>query len=223
MDQASREQLIARFSDYLDATEEVAEDVTEDPTDDTTPDLFTLLAEVAALKNEVKIESRQVKTALDAFRELFDTVQQTNTRLDEERARRREADTRERQAAERDALLEQLDLRDRLQAGHQQICTYRPGWFARRGGADRYVAGIAEGQAMILRRLDESLARRGVLPVATLGRSFDPATMHAADTADHPDRADGEIVAETRAGYLHHGRLLRAAEVIVNKQQDSTT
>ena len=73
---------------------------------------------------------------------------------------------------------------------------------------------------MILRRLDETLARRGVRPLAAAGKRFDPATMHAAETTHHPDREDGQVVAETRVGYLHHGRLLRAAEVIVNKQQD---
>ena len=52
-------------------------------------------AELAALKNEVKLESRQVKTALEQFRELFDTLQRANTRLGEElnQQREREANT----------------------------------------------------------------------------------------------------------------------------------
>lgn len=215
MDQATREQLVTRFSRYLD---EIGDSSLEQAPE--APDLFSLLAELGALKNEVKIESRQVKTALEEFRGLFDTLRQANTRLDDELSRQRERDTRQRQQADRDLLLELLELRDRLQAGHDQLQSYRPGWFARKGGADSYVAGIGDGQAMILRRLDETLAQRGVRPLVARGERFDPATMHAAETTHHPDREDGQVVAETRAGYLHHGQLLRAAEVIVNKKQD---
>ncbi len=214
MDEATREGLLARFRDYLEAVEQTPQGPAPEA-----PDLFSLLAELTALKNEVKIESRQVKGALEEFRGLFDTLQQSNARLDAELGRQRERETRERQDAERDLLVELLELRDRLQAGHGQLLRYRPGWLARRGGVGGYVNGIAEGQAMLLRRLDETLARRGVRPLQTLGRRFDPATMHAADTAHEPGRDGGLVLRETRSGYLHHGRLLRPAEVIVNKRE----
>ena len=214
MDENTREELVARFRGYL----EDAEETPPEPAPEA-PDLFSLLAELAALKNEVKIESRQVKTALEEFRGLFDTLRQSNARLDGELGRQRERETRERQDAERDLLLELLELRDRMQAGQDQLLRYRPGWLARRGGAGDYVGGIAEGQAMLLRRLDETLARRGVRPLQALGRHFDPATMHAADTAYDPERDGGQVLRETRSGYLHHGRLLRPAEVIVNKRE----
>lgn len=215
MDETTREGLVARFRDYLDGAEEMPpEQATE------APDLFSLLAELAAMKNEVKIESRQVKSALDEFRGLFDTLQQSNARLDGELSRQRERETRERQDTERNLLLELLELRDRMQAGQDQLLRYRPGWLARRGGAGDYVGGIAEGQAMLLRRLDETLERRGVRPLQTLGRRFDPATMHATDTTHDPERDGGQVLGETRSGYLHHGQLLRPAEVIVNKRKD---
>ena len=215
MDEATREGLVAHFRDYLDGAEEMPPEQAPEA-----PDLFSLLAELAAMKNEVKIESRQVKSALDEFRGLFDTLQQSNARLDGELSRQRERETRERQDTERDLLLELLELRDRMQAGQDQLLRYRPGWLARRGGAGDYVGSIAEGQAMLLRRLDETLARRGVRPLQALGRRFDPATMHAADTAHDPARDGGQVLGETRSGYLHHGRLLRLAEVIVNKRED---
>ncbi len=217
MDEATREGLVARFRDYLDGSEEMPPEQAPE-----VPDLFSLLAELAAMKNEVKIESRQVKSALDEFRGLFDTLQQSNARLDGELSRQRERETRERQDAEQDLLLELLELRDRMQAGQDQLLRYRPGWLARRGGAKDYVGGIVEGQAMLLRRLDETLARRGVRPLQPLGRRFDPATMHAADTAHDPERDDGQVLGETRSGYLHHGRLLRPAEVIVNKRENDS-
>jgi len=71
-------------------------------------------------------------------------------------------------------------------------------------------AGVGE-------RLDEILARRDAHPLPALGQRFDPLTMHAIQTAQDPKQADGRVLTETRTGFLYHGRLLRPAEVIVNK------
>jgi molecular chaperone GrpE len=213
MDEAAREQLVARFRAYL----ETAATGAEEPDQPEAPDLFTLLAEVAALKAEVKVESRQVKAALDQFRELFDLLRQSQGRLGEELDRAREGSELAREAAERDLLLELLDLRDRLQAGLELGQGYRPGWLARRGGAGEFVRGMSDGIAMSLRRLDETLLRRGVRPLVAVGHPFDARTMHAADAIEDPSRPRGQVVAELRRGFLQGERLLRAAEVIVNR------
>lgn len=212
MDEAVRDQLLARFRAYLDTADGAAQESGEDA-----PDLFTLLAEVAALKTEVKVESRQVKAALDQFRELFELLRQSQGRLEEELAREREAAQMQHQAAERELLVELLDLRDRLQAGLSHGEGYRPGWLARRDGAGEVVRGMSEGIAMSLRRLDETLLRRGVRPVDAVGAPFDARTMHAAEVVTDPLRPSGQVVRELRRGFLLGDRLLRVAEVIVNK------
>jgi molecular chaperone GrpE len=225
MDPANREQLLARFAAYLDAATEPApaepgdrdRPAVSSGSQAPAPDLFTLLAELAALKNEVKIESRQVKGALDQFRDAFDLARQAQARLEETEAQRLEAERRNQQAAERDLLLELLDLRDRLQAGCDQARRYSPGWLARRGRADAFVTGMAEGMAMNLQRLDATLARRGVRPLRVLGLRFDPQTMHAAEAGQDPGQADGLVLAEMRRGFVQGQRLLRAAEVVVNR------
>jgi len=213
MEERVKEQLLARFRAYL----EVAGEAPEGADEGGAPDLFTLLAEVAALKTEIKVESRQVKAALDQFRELFDLLRGSQGRLEEELERQREGVDRQRQAAERDLLLELLDLRDRLHAGLEQGRGYRPGWLARRGGAGEFVAGMSEGIAMSLRRLDETLLRRGVRVLTVLGRPFDAQTMHAAEVVEDPARPAGQVVGELRTGFMQGERLLRAAEVIVNR------
>ncbi len=116
-------------------------------------------------------------------------MRQAQTRLAEGESERRESERRARQGAERDLLLELLDLRDRLQAGHDQARRYSPGWLARLGQADTFVTKMAEGMAMNLRRLDDTLERRGVRPLRVLGLRFDPQTMHAAEAGwDRPRR-----------------------------------
>lgn len=216
MDPAIREQLLERFRNYLDKADPALPQQQAG-----TPDLFSLLAELAALKNEVKIESRQVKTVLDEFRAVFDTLQQSNARLDGELARQREQEAQVRQESERDLLMELLDLRDRIEAGRISMRRYQPGWLTRRGSVTEFLDSIGEGQAMNLRRLDEILARRGVRPLEAVDQRFDPHTMHAVETVRQPEHEDGWVVGEIRAGFFQHERLLRPAEVIVNKKDDS--
>ncbi len=213
MDEAVKDRLTARFRAYLDSTVET--EANAEPVGSPAPDLFTLLAEVAALKNEVKLESRHVKSALDEFRGLFDELRQANARLANEQDRRREQERLAGQQAQKDLLLELLELRDRLQAGHDQAARFRPGWL--KGRAAGFIPSMAEGMAMNLRRLDETLNRRGVRPLRAMGQSFDPQTMHAAERTSDPSRGEGVVVEELRKGFLHQDRLLRPAEVVVNQ------
>ena len=79
-----------------------------------------MFVELAAVRNEVRTESRLVKEALDQFRGVFDTLQSSHATLEQE-LKRAQADARERgQALLRPLLLDLLDLRDRLAAGLQQ-------------------------------------------------------------------------------------------------------
>lgn len=215
MDEVAKDQLTARFRAYLDGAHPAADKGSE-ADGESVPDLFTLLAEVAALKNEVKLESRNVKSALDEFRGLYATLREANGRLAEEQARSREQEQVLGQQAQKELLLELLDLRDRLQAGRDQAVRFRPGLLTGRA-AVRFVASMAEGMAMNLRRLDETLARRGVRPLPVLEETFDPHRMHAAELVHDPARAEGQVVGELRKGFLYEDSLLRCAEVVVNR------
>jgi molecular chaperone GrpE len=213
VDAAAKDQLAARFRAYLDAPAASA-DTADQPA---APDLFTLLAEVAALKNEVKLESRQVKGALDEFRGLFETLTTAHDRLADEQQRRRAQERAARSREHKDLLLELLELRDRLQAGQASAAGYRPrGLFGRRQ-ARTFAAAMADGLAMNLRRLDETLARRGVQPLPAVGQAFDPHLMHAAEVASDPARPAGAVIGELRPGFLLDDALLRPAEVVVNR------
>ncbi len=54
MDQSTKEKLIEQFREYLE-TEQINEEKSQQT------DLFSLFTELAALRNEIKLESRQVK------------------------------------------------------------------------------------------------------------------------------------------------------------------
>ncbi|WP_258360273.1 nucleotide exchange factor GrpE [Moorella sulfitireducens (nom. illeg.)] len=75
---------------------------------------------------------------------------------------------------------------------------------------------LETGVEMTLRQLQEILAREGLMPVAALGRPFDPEVHEAVareETAE-PDKIN-QVVEEFRRGYTLHGRLLRPAMVKV--------
>lgn len=221
MGEEEKERLVARFRDYLDHTE-----LANEGSDYSVPDLFTLLSEITALKNEVKLEARQFKSAYDELAARLDAERDHDRLTSEQAAPPGETGDQAATTAEttpeqvqQDLLLELLELRDRLQAGHDQALRFSPG---RRNGrtAARFVASMAEGMAMNLRRLDETLARRAVLPLPAVGQAFDPRTMYAVQQAQDPTCPHGQVVGELRKGFLYQDRLLRQAEVIVNRLSD---
>jgi len=218
MDEAAKDQLAARFRAYLDSADTALENGSETE-GETAPDLFTLLAEVAALKNEVKLESRNLKSAVEEFRGLYAALREANTRLADEQARSREQEQLLGQQAQKELLLDLLELRDRLQAGYDQAVRFRPGVLVRKS-AVHFVASMGEGMAMNLRRLDETLIRRGVRPLSAMGQPFDPHCMHAAEVASDPSQTDGLVVGELRKGFLYQDQLLRSAEVVVNRRPE---
>ena len=82
-------------------------------------------------------------------------------------------------------------------------------------GAD--AAAYRKGIELIYRQLQDLLARRGVTPVDTVGKPFDPRFHQAVTYESSPGRAEGEVIEEVRRGYTHGDRLLRPAMVKVAK------
>lgn len=213
IDPDAKDRLVEQFRACLDSSED------EDPGDGESIDLLTLLAEMAALKNEVRLQARQFKSALEQMQALSDVLREQNETLmrELERSRSLAADTK--LQAERGLLLGLLELRDRLQAGLDAQATWRPSPLLRvLGGVQPYLRSLREGSAMTLQRLDELLASHRVRPIAALGRALDPQNMQAVATESKPETADGVVLRELRRGFQQGTELLRAAEVIVNKK-----
>ena len=220
MDSEIKQQLLERFRAYLDAQPEAAPDeLTENRTD-----LYSLFSELVALKNEVRLESRQVKTALDEFRAVFATLQTSQDQLSNELDRARNAVPDQQRAALKPVLLELVELRDRFEAGLRVLHNYHPTLWVRVLGRRRrdrnLLQAIAQGQDISLRRLDQILNAQQVIPLAAEGQPLDPHTMRAAELDERPDLANGIVTEELRKGYLWRGELLRLAEVKVNRRPE---
>ena len=220
MDTEIKEQLLEQFRAALDTLPEAPEaDAAGRRTD-----LYSLFAELVALKNEVRLESRQVKTALDEFRAVFETLQASQTQLGGELDRARSAVPEQRRAALKPLLLELVELRDRFEAGLRVLNHYRPTLWVRLLGRRRrerdLLQAVAQGQDISLRRLEQLLNAQQVVALPAEGQPLDPHTMRAAELDQRSDLANGIVTEELRRGYLWQGELLRLAEVKVNRRPD---
>jgi len=215
LDDSIKQALIDRFRGYLDIVED-GEEPPDDPGE--TADLFSVLVEMAALRSEVRTESRLVKEALEQFRGVFDSLQASQATLQRELDRARTETRDQAQSALRPLLLDVIDLRDRLVAALTLSAAARPRWRDRLWRRDRSgVAAWQEGLRMTLRRLDQVLLDRRVVATQLAGLPFDPRLARALGTAADSSVAEGTVIKEVRAGFLWDDQVLRTAEVIVSK------
>ena len=215
MDATVKEALLDQFRGYLDSIEE-APVTAEAPGAEA--DLFTVFVELAAVRNEVRTESRLVKEALDQFRGVFGTLQSSQATLEQE-LKRAQAEARERgRALLRPLLLDLLELRDRLVAGAAAppappAALARP--LAPRAGRRGGLAGGPWHHAAATR--SASWPSGASSRIELMGRRFDPRLARVVGTTRGRDRGAGIVVEEVRAGFLWDDELLRTAEVIVSK------
>lgn len=211
-----KEQLLQGFRDYLEETEQPQGDETETQA----PDLYSLFSELAALKTEVRLESRQVKNSLEQFRAVLTEMQEHKRRLESELERSRRELPQTRIEAQRELLLEIIELRDRMEAGLRGASGYRPALLARASRRNtRFLKSLSEGQEITLRRLDDLLYRHQVQPIETIGSSVDPRSMRVHSVRHDSQYEDGQVIEEITKGYRLGEDILRAAEVIVNKHE----
>ncbi len=215
MDEATKEELIEQFRAYLDS------DFTpEEP--GAIIDQMALFSELAGLKNEVRIESRQLKGALDDFRSVFATLdhaQQDGLKMLEQ------VKQQEREAARAGLItliLGLIELYDRISAGlasKPPEVTFFQRLLPSGQQGRKWLQGHLEGQKMLLGRVLDLLSQCGVTAMNSSGEPFDPSFMKAVGFASDLRQEDGVVLEENRKGFRQGEKSLRPAEVIVNKQE----
>ncbi len=222
MEESVKAELLTRFGEYLDGLDEAEADTVE--ARDEAPDLHTLFTELAGLRNEIRLESRQVKQALEHSRELIDALQEQNARTNRELGDLRRAEDSLRADAERELLLEVLELRDRLAASLTSVDGFVPGGLLERprGRTRKLLESMGQGLEISLRRIDGLLGRYRVRPLQAVGQRLDPKRMQAAAVEEDPSLDEGVVLHEIRKGYVRGENLLRLAEVVVNKRENQS-
>ena len=215
------------FRRWLDELEEIPPAVADQ--EPPSCDLHDLFAELAALRQEVRLQNREQSRAgreLASAAARYDAIDRTTRRPDEELAA---LERRVSRAAEDRCLLSVLDLRDALVRGREAARKLRKA--GKKAGRKRTrprkplrrlqpaIAGVVDGYELALRRCDRTLARFGVHGVPAVGGPFDARTMHAVETRRVADHEDGVVVDEFVSGFVRDGEVLRLAEVAVNRVQ----
>jgi len=73
-----------------------------------------------------------------------------------------------------------------------------------------------EGLNLALKHLEEVLEKEGLEKIAVLGKNFDPETMEAIQTVEGEE--ENKVKKELRPGYKLNGRVIRFAQVQVEKK-----
>lgn len=206
-----KEELTQRFRQYLDNDFEFE-------SSDENIDLMRLFEEMAGLKNEVRIESRQLKGALDDFRQAFTSLDQGQQEMID---LLREKDQKAGEAC-KPVITGLLDLHDRVEAGLRQEPPAASLLERLPMGPQRtrkWLQRHLQGQHMILSRVLELLVQYDVSPMNVIGKSFDPLTMKAVGFTSDTGRDEGLVLREERKGFQRQEEVVRPAEVIVNKKR----
>lgn len=192
-------------------------------------DLYTLLSEFSALRQEIKMQNREQNKSLHtlssfigAYQETFDVFKQKTENI-------AALEENIRQATEKRAVMPFLDVRDGLIRGRnaaselneavEDLVNNSKGFFrSAPKGIDAVIGGtkgILEGYEMAIRRFDRALALADIHPVDTKGEPFDPKTMKAVGRRPSSDTDEGTVIEEHLSGFVRDDEVIRTAEVVV--------
>jgi molecular chaperone GrpE len=83
--------------------------------------------------------------------------------------------------------------------------------------AGQDASAYRKGVELIHAKLQDLLRKRGITPIESIGKDFDPNVHQAVSHESSPDHREGEVIGEMRRGYMIGDRLLRPAMVKVAK------
>jgi len=183
-------------------------------------DWHTLSAEFTALRQEVRLQNREQDKVVRDLAKVAEVGERTIELFRRHTAELSGMEERSRQAAERRCLLLFLDVRDALVRGRDaaaRVAASR-GLFRR---PPRGIEGVVQGYEMAIERFDRALAQLGVGVIETVGRIFNAERMRAVETRTVDSVADSVVVEEFLSGFVRGDEVLRPAEVVVNRYQDT--
>ncbi len=152
---------------------------------------------VDILRGRLQERDEQLHSYIAAYKQAKEEMAKAQDRMRRDQAK-------EVARAKMGAARELLDVLDNLDRTLQDV------------PADGPAAALAQGVRMVHKQFVEVLTGFGVERMNALGTPFDPQLHEAVGMIPAPPgAADQQILFVQRAGYLFHGRLLRAAQVVV--------
>ncbi len=177
------------------------------PGPDQVPDLYSLLAQLAALTRETQLQGRATNRLHAELGPLLERLAESASSPDAVLKKLAEA----RREARLELVAELLEVRDRLARGLEEARRRLAGLRGLRArfGQRPVLESLAEGNALALERLDDALRRLDVHEIPSLGKPFDPRVMRAVEVDVASTAPPGTVLNVFRAGYTADGRVLR--------------
>ena len=189
---AEQTELIQAFTAFL-STEKIAHDQVDDPVD-----LFLLFKEMAELKNEVKLESRQIKRSLDDYKELIGLLKSNNELLSHQLRQQNEIHVKSQNQQRHEAALGMIRFCDYLELSLETMRrSCKTGWRSIFSLSRRLVS-VVDGQELLLSRFTALLKTLDVKSIVVIDKPFDASTMCAVEACCLPNRENGVVISELK-------------------------
>ena len=206
-------------------------------------DVASILQHFIALRQEINLQTRASRTALEQNAQALGLLQQSLAQNEEV-----EDSSDEQDEAKRPLLKTLIEAHDALMLAHREVERLLaqaapprveirlPLWARMLGlgaGIDKQIArlraergeqaeryqqvleALRVGYQMSLQRLERAFAQQGLEAIPCVGEPFDPESMEVVEVVREPERSSTEVQQEIRRGYTWHGRLFRCAQVRV--------
>ncbi len=214
-----KETVFEDFSAWLAALSEkpaTENPATGEPTTMDACDLFTLLSEFTALRQEIRIQNREQGKTLSTLTGFIEAYQETSNLFKDRTRALSELEENIRKSSEKRMVLPFLEVRDALVRGlgATTAMAATKSFFRL---APKGIESMVEGYEMAIRRMDRALTSVNVTAVETMGNRFDPKTMKALDKRRVSGMENGWVVEEMLTGYVRGQEVLRTAEVVVSE------
>ncbi len=182
--------------------------------------LFKKYSQAFSPKTDAQQSAEQYKPVLDSLNLALNSLQQNNTLLSNEFQAATERLKQQHEDIIRRQLLDLIDIYDRLQAAMPVLEHYKPVKSVFKNSRKKdinFIKRIKQGQRMTLSRLEQLLYHYQLRPINCVGQVFDSATMHAIETACITEQKNGIVLEELQSGFFYQDKVIRLAEVKVNK------
>jgi molecular chaperone GrpE len=80
-------------------------------------------------------------------------------------------------------------------------------------------AGLIDGVRLVLKQLEDALARHEVKPIEAVGQPFDPNQHEALQQVPSAEQPPLTVLQEYQRGYRLHDRVIRPSQVVVSKAE----
>lgn len=182
-----------------------------------TCDLYTLLSEFTALKQEIKMQNREQHRTLKSLSQITDMADAYREAMDHFNEKTKQIANLEqniRTETEKRTVSYFFDIRDSLVRGRDACpaSVSQKGFFRR---APKNMDNIRDGYDMAIRKFDASLDLLGIHPIASTGAVFDPMTMKALESRAMEGMERGTVVETVSGGFKRDNEIVRYAQVVV--------